>query len=274
MLTRNIISYVSIAAVLVLSVILYCRWFERHSAFFPTREIESTPDAIGLDYEDIYFETSDGRKINAWFIPAGRPRATVLFCHGNAGNISHRLEIIKIFNCLTLNMLIFDYRGYGRSRGWPSEQGTYLDAQAAYDYLISREDLNRKRIVIYGKSLGAAVAIDLAAKNKPCALISESAFTSAPEMGKLMYPYLPIKLMVTMRYDNISKIKSLTMPKLIIHSIDDEIVPFEYGRRLFDQSAEPKEFYQMHGGHNDAFLIAEQEFGKRIDRFLYACGIR
>ncbi|MEA3328502.1 MAG: alpha/beta hydrolase [Candidatus Omnitrophota bacterium] len=266
-------NYILTAIVIALLVILYCRWFERHNAFFPAGEIKSTPDSIGLDYEDIYFETSDGRKINAWFIPAARPRATVLFCHGNAGNISHRLEIIRIFNRLNLNMLIFDYRGFGRSRGWPSEQGTYLDARAAYDYLISRNDIAHKKIVIYGKSLGAAVAIDLALKVKPRALISESAFTSALEMGKLMYPYLPIKHIITMRYDNVSKIKELTVPKLIIHSIDDEIVPFEYGQRLFKQAAGPKEFYQMRGSHNDAFLMSEQEFEKRIGRFICACGI-
>ncbi|MEA3560690.1 MAG: alpha/beta hydrolase [Candidatus Omnitrophota bacterium] len=227
-----------------------------------------------MDYEDIYFQTSDSCRLNAWFIPASRSRATILFCHGNAGNISHRLEIIRLFNRLNLNTFIFDYRGYGKSKGWVSENGTYLDAQAAYDYLVSRDDVTGDKIIIYGKSLGAAIAIDLAAKTKPCALISESAFGSVLEIGRVFYAHLPLKLMLTMRYDNISKIRGLDMPKLIIHSIDDEIVPFEQGRRLFNEAGEPKEFYQMCGGHNDAFLMAKQEFKEKIDQFLRAYGIR
>lgn len=274
MLMKRIIGYISLVVVTVIFIIFYFRWFERHSAFFPIREIELTPDSIGLDYEDIYFKTSDGLKLNGWFIPAGRPRATILFCHGNAGNISHRLEMIRIFNRLNLNLFIFDYRGYGRSSGRPSEKGTYLDARAAYNYLISRGDVDKDRIIVYGKSLGGAVVIDLALKTKLCLLISESAFSSAPEIAKVIYPHLPIKIVVTMKYDNISKIKKLTLPKLIIHSIDDEIVPFEQGQRLFNQAAEPKEFYQMQGGHNDAALMAEQEFEGRINEFLCAYGIK
>lgn len=253
---------------------LYARWFERSNIYFPYRRIESTPDLIGLEYEDIYIETSDGVKLNGWFILAkDPPRATVLFFHGNAGNISHRLEIIKIFNDLDLNVFIIDYRGYGRSGGFPSEKGTYLDAQAAYDYLISRDDVDKEKIVIYGKSLGGAVAIDLATKVYARALISESAFTSVADIGQEVYPFLPIRLITTIKYDSLSKINKIDESKLIIHSKDDEIIPYHHGKKLFDSASDPKELYSMRGGHNEGILIYRDEYQKKCDKFLRSIGI-
>ena len=272
--TRKMIEYASLTIVIVILVVFYLRWFERYNIFFPTRKIQFRPDYIGLNYEDVYFKTADGVRLNGWFIPASPSSPTILFCHGNAGNIGHRLGIIRIFNKLNLNVFIFDYRGYGRSSGRPSEKGTYLDARAAYDYLLSRDDIDRDKIVFYGKSLGGAVAIELATRVNPCALISESAFTSTLDIGKEIYPFLPLRIIITMKYDNLSKIKGLRAPKLIIHSIDDEIVPLHHGRRLFEEAAEPKQFYQMTGDHNEAVARAEDEFAERIDRFLSAYEIR
>lgn len=268
------IEYAFLTIVIVAGVIFYLRWFERHNIFFPTRKIELRPDYIGLTYEDLYFNSPDGVRLNGWFIPASRSSPTILLCHGNAGNIGHRLGIIRIFNRLNLNVFIFDYRGYGQSSGRPSEKGLYLDARAAYDYLISRSDIDKDKIIFYGESLGGAIAVDLASRVDPCALITEGTFTSTLDIARELYPFLPVRLAVTMKYDTLSKIKDLTAPKLIIHSLDDEIVPFDHGRRLFEDAPEPKQFYQMSGGHNEAVSEAEDEFAERIDKFLSAYGIR
>ena len=266
---KKIMCYFLAFIIAILFIVLCVRWFERSSIYFPYRTIESTPDAVGLRYDDVYFKTSDGVRLNGWFIPASDPpRATVLFCHGNAGNISHRFDTIRIFNDLGLNVFIFDYRGYGRSKGLPSEKGTYLDALAAYEYLLTRKDVDKKRIVVYGKSLGGAVGVELAAKTGVCAVISDSAFTSTIDIGKEVYPFLPLKLFITMKYDTLSRIGELSVPVLVIHSEEDEIIPFHHGQKLFEEAAEPRKFHRMRGGHNDAIIIYGDEFKEGIDVFL------
>jgi fermentation-respiration switch protein FrsA (DUF1100 family) len=253
---------------LLIIFILYLKYYEKKGIYFPIRKIDSTPREIGLEFEDVYFFSSDGIKLNGWYIPAKESRTTVLFCHGNAGNISHRIEIIDLFCKLGLNVFIFDYRGYGGSQGSPSEEGLYIDAQAAYKYLIDTRNLDEGSIVVYGKSMGANVAVELCSKVKPGALISESAFTSASDMGKKLFPFLPIRWLITIKYDALSKIKDMTIPKLIIHSEDDEIIPFQQGRKLFEAAPEPKEFYPMRGGHNEAIFQAKEDFVNKIDAFL------
>jgi hypothetical protein len=248
--------------------ILYLKYYEKKGIYFPQKNIVLTPGEIGLEFEDVYFLSSDGIKLNGWYIPAGESRATVLFCHGNAGNISHRLETIDMFCGIGLDVFIFDYRGYGKSQGSPTEEGIYLDAQAAYTYLIDKRNLNEGSIVVYGKSLGANVAVELCSRINPAALISESAFTSALAMGKKMFPFIPVKWLITIKYDALSRIKDITFPKLIIHSEDDEIIPFQHGRKLFEAAPEPKEFYPMRGSHNDAIFQAKGDFVKKIDTFL------
>ncbi len=272
---KKLLFYILVTISAAAFVVLYARWFERSSIYFPSGYIEATPASIDLPFEDVYFKTSDGVTLNGWFIPAGTlPRATVLFCHGNAGNISHRLDIIRMFHDLGLNVFIFDYRGYGRSGGWPSEEGTYLDALAAYDHLLAEKGIDKDRIVVYGKSLGGSVAVDLASKVNVRAVICDSVFTSTVDMGKEIYPFLPVELIVTMKYDALSRIGKLSAPKLIIHSEEDEIVPFSHGEKLFKNSTEPKELYRMRGGHNDAIFIYWDEFKERIDGFLTErCGV-
>ncbi len=246
----------------------YLRYFEKKGIYYPSKEIVFTPADIGIKYEDVFFRTDDNLMLNGWFIPAGNARGTLLFCHGNAGNISHRVEIAEIFNKLNLNVFIFDYRGYGRSQGTPSEKGLYQDAQAAYQYLLSRRDINKQTIVVYGKSIGANVAIDLASKVKVAALISDGGFTSSYDMGKKLFPYLPIQWIITTKFDALAKIKDITIPKLIIHSKDDEIIPFRMGKKLFESAASPKEFYQMRGTHNEAIFMNRDEYTSNIDKFL------
>jgi len=249
-------------------LILYLKYYEKKGIYFPVRKIHLTPKEIGLEFEDVYFFSSDGVKLNGWYIPAKETRATVLFCHGNAGNISHRIDVIYLFYKLGLSVFIFDYRGYGRSQGRPTEEGLYLDAEAAHKYLIKSRNLNEGSIVVYGKSIGANVAVELCSKVKIAALISESAFTSALEMGKKLFPFLPLKWIISIKFDALSKIKNITVPKLIIHSEDDKIIPFRHGRKLFEAALEPKEFYPMRGGHNDAIFLASEDFVSKIDAFI------
>jgi len=249
-------------------LILYLRYYEKKGIYFPQRKIHLTPKEIGLEFEDVYFFSPDGVKLNGWYIPAKEARVTVLFCHGNAGNISHRIDVIYLFYKLGLDVFIFDYRGYGRSQGKPTEGGLYLDAQAAYKYLIEKQNLEEESIVIYGKSIGANVAVELCSKVETAALISESAFTSALEMGKKLFPFLPLKWLISIKFDALSKIKNITVPKLIIHSEDDKIIPFRHGRKLFEAAPEPKEFYPMRGGHNEALFLAKEDFVNKIDLFL------
>jgi len=241
---------------------------EKRSIYFPMRHIEFTPRSIDLDFEDITFRAADGIELNGWFIPASKRSPAVLFCHGNAGNISHRLEHIGIFHALDLSVFIFDYRGYGKSRGSPSETGTCLDAVAAFDYLKKRTEETKNAVVVYGESLGGAVAIDLAGKRAADALIVEGTFASVPEMASHIYPFLPIAPFIGIRYDSLSKVNKIRAPKLFIHSRDDEIVPFEQGRRLYEAAVGEKTFLEMRGGHNDAVIQAKEMYISTIARFL------
>ena len=239
--------------------------------YFPQRDIQQTPKDIGLDYEDVYMKTKDGVTISGWYIPTENEKGVVLFCHGNAGNISHRLESINIFYNMGLSVLIFDYRGYGKSEGKPSEKGTYLDAEAAWNYLVSIKGKPPRKIILFGRSLGAAIAADIALKESPAGLIIESSFLSVFEMGKKYYPWIPVRLISKFDYSTIDKIQSITSPKLIIHSPDDEIIPFEHGKKLFEKAVQPKEFLQIEGGHNEGFLISGNLYLKGIKGFLNKC---
>ena len=258
-----------ILALAFLSAIwLLLRKFERSQMYYPFVELEATPDQVGMIYEDVFLSAEDGVRLHGWWIPAERDRGTLLFCHGNAGNISHRLELIAVFHRLGLNVLIFDYRGFGRSEGSPDEHGTYRDVEAFYRYLRQEKGIAPEQIVIFGRSLGGAVAIELARRAEAAALVVESAFTSAVDMGKLIFPFLPVRLLVQNQYDSILKIGELNLPVLIIHSPDDELVPFEQGERLFNAAREPKEFLRIAGGHGDGFLITGEAYAEGIAEFL------
>jgi len=245
---------------------VFLRYFERSSIFYPGKVIEFLPQEVGLDFEDVFFRTSDNLKLNGWFVPCAGAKFTLLFCHGNAGNISHRLEKIKFFQRLGCNVFIFDYRGYGLSQGSPSEKGLYLDTQAAYAYLLSRP-VQENQIIGYGESLGSAAIIDLAQRHQLAALIIEGAFSSAKDMSKNIYPFLPYWIF-SVRFDSQTKIKSIVAPKIIIHSLNDEIVPYALARRLYEAAALPKEFLQIRGGHNSCFYDSEPLLKEKIADFL------
>jgi uncharacterized protein len=247
---------------------LLIRRFERSHIYYPDPALEISPAEIGLGYEDVDLASSDGVQIHGWWIPASDNRGTILFCHGNAGNIGHRLDSIRIFHQLGLNVFIFDYRGYGKSTGSPSEEGTYRDAAAAYIYLREVRMLEPEKIIIFGRSLGGAVAVQLAGEQEAGALICESSFTSAVEMGKVVFPYLPVNLLVFDKYDSIARVGRLSLPKLFIHSREDDMIPFEQGERLYRAAASPKEFLEIQGGHNEGFLDSEDIYREAIDNFL------
>ena len=234
----------------------------------PSRKLTASPADVGLDYEPVTLTTSDQVKLQGWFIPASDAIGTLLFFHGNAGNISHRLDSLKLFHDLGLSTLIIDYRGYGRSQGSISEHGTYLDGEAAWDYLVRARKIPARRIVIFGRSLGAAIAAHVAAVEKPGALILESAFTSVPDMGARLYPALPVRLLSRYEYNTRKMLLAVSCPVLIIHSPHDDIIPFENGLQLYESAREPKMFLKMKGGHNEGFLVSGQVYRDGIRDFL------
>ncbi|NJD55333.1 MAG: alpha/beta hydrolase [Nitrospirae bacterium] len=251
---------------LVLVAFVYLR--QAKMLYFPSREIEATPADVGLAFNEVTVRTSDGLSISAWYVPSPQARGALIFCHGNAGNISHRLDSLKIFHDLGLSVLIFDYRGYGRSEGEPTEKGTYLDAEAAYDYLVKTKGIAPARIIIFGRSLGSAVATELAMRRAAGALIIESGFTSVTDLGRKFFPHMPVRLISRFHYASIDKVCGINIPKLFIHSPDDEVIPFEQGMRLFEKAGEPKEFLKIRGGHNEGFLMSGEQYTGGIDRFI------
>jgi hypothetical protein len=271
MTLQNLVSLLLLVAVCYGAIALYLFIMQPRLLYYPDmpgRELEATPADVGLAYEDVALQTRDGVRLHAWFIPVEQPRASVLFCHGNAGNISHRLDSIRLLHSLGLQVLIFDYRGYGRSEGTASEKGSYRDVDAAWHYLLEVRDLPEAGIIIFGRSLGAAVAADLASRTRPAAVILESAFTSVPDMAAGIYPWLPVRLLSRYRYDNLDKMALISAPLLLVHSRQDEIIPFAHGERLFERAREPKQFLEISGGHNDAFLTSRKAYTHGLKTFL------
>ncbi len=258
--------FILISVWILLSILLYL--FQPGFIYYPYKKVEVTPAAIQLKYEDVFLTTSDNIKLNGWWIPRLNSRATLLFLHGNAGNISHRLDSIKIFHDLGLSVFIIDYRGYGNSEGKPSEKGTYLDAEAAWQYLVNEKNIASDEIIVFGRSLGGAVASWLATKHTVAGLILESTFTSIEDMGRHYYPYLPVKFLARIKYPTLKRISQVNSPVLVIHSPDDDIVPYQLGKKLFVQANEPKQFLNLTGGHNEGFLSSGNLYIQGLNNFL------
>ena len=261
--------------ILVLSVIFVSVFvggtvaLEGRFIFFPAKDLEGTPADLALDYQDAFFATSDGLRLHGWFVP-GPKATTLLWLHGNAGNISHRLENIEmIHHRLGVSVFIFDYRGYGQSQGNPSEQGTYQDAQAALAYLRSKPEVIDDSVVLFGRSLGGGVAVDLATKEQVQGVILESAFTSIPSMAKRAYPLLPVGPFLRTRYDSLAKIGKISAPLLMIHSRDDEIVPYQEGMMLYEAASQPKRLYSISGAsHNNTHIRGGEGYWQALEEFL------
>jgi hypothetical protein len=233
----------------------------------PGRELAVTPTAAGMDYEDVAITASDGVPLHGWFVPGSTERV-LLFFHGNAGNISHRLDSIRQFHDMGLSVMIIDYRGYGQSGGSATEAGLYRDAEAAWQYLVGTRDVKPENVVIFGRSLGASVASRLAGQQHPLALIVESSFTSVPEIAQELYPWLPVRLLSRVNHATRDHVGDAPCPVLVIHSRDDEIIPFHHGQEIFAAASEPRTFLELRGSHNDAHLRDERTYLEGVSAFL------
>jgi hypothetical protein len=245
-------------------------WFERSQLFKPTREINETPATFGVEFEDVAFVAEDGCLLHGWWMPHPQARGTLLYCHGNADNVSGRAEICARVHALGVNVFLFDYRGYGRSRGRPSEHGTYRDARAAYEVVRARHhDAEDPPVVVYGVSLGGAVAIQLALDRPVKGLIVENTFTSIAEMGDRLYPWLPVRLLGQARYASLDKVTRLAAPSLWAHSVEDELIPVDMGRRLFSAAGGPKRWVNLRGAHGEGGWKEDAAYLRTVDEFLH-----
>lgn len=255
------------------------RWFEHSQVYHPDRVFMASGAELGRPFEDITFKASDGVELNGWFFPANtnsaRGHLAVLLCHGNAGNISHRLELCRALLETGVSVFAFDYRGYGRSQGRPGEEGTYRDAQAAHRWLQQR-GFSGANIVAFGESLGGGVVSELALRVSLAGLILQSTFTSVTDMGAELFPWLPVRWLGAIKYDTCSKLPRLKVPVLVMHSRTDELVPFRHGQKNFAAANPPKLFWEIKGTHNDplldrkAFLDGLQKFLRQIEAHLQA----
>jgi hypothetical protein len=239
--------------------------------YFPLRALEGSPREVGLDFEELRFETSDGERLHGWWIRAGRRPALahVLFFHGNGGNISHRLGTARALVDAGFDLLLFDYRGYGLSSGTPSEEGTYRDARAARGALLERAGVDPARLVHLGESLGGAVAAELALEHPPLGLVLQSTFTSVRDIARLHYPFVPA-FVVPNAYPTLDRIRRLRSPVLLIHGEHDDIVPVAHGRALFEAAPEPKTMHVFRGaGHNNLVEVASDSYSAAL-----ACWLR
>ena len=248
-------------------LVLLMFFTQERLVFLPFGEVEGSPAQIGLAYEELWLDTADGERLHGWFVPHPEPRAALLFFHGNAGNISHRLDSLRIFHHLGLSVLIIDYRGYGLSSGRPSEQGVYRDAEAALAWLQGRDSTGQ--LVYFGRSLGAAVAAWLAVEHPPAALIMESSFSSLPELGAELYPWVPVRWLARMQFDSAARLGGVNAPLLLVHSREDEIIPFHHSERLLASHGQAQ-LLVIHGDHNRGFLHSGRHYVDGLDGFLDA----
>ena len=260
----------------VLALLLLCAVFlvacEDRIIYHPYKYPEGiwNPSSFNVHVEDVFFQAKDGTKLHGWYIPSANARATLLWFHGNAGNLTHRLENIQQLQPLNINIFIFDYRGYGKSEGKPSEAGIYQDSQAAYDFLIQKKNVvPTENLFLFGRSLGGICAVEVASGNEATGLILESVFTSAKDMAGQVFPLLPIGWAIRSKFSAIEKVPDLKLPKLFLHGTKDEIVPYKLGRKLYSSAADPKEFYDIEGaGHNDTYAVGGREYFSALNRFI------
>lgn len=251
---------------------LYLYLFQANYIYFPdlpSREVEASPKDVGLPFEPLKIRTEDGETLDGWFVPAPAGKEVLLYLHGNGGNIGHRIDVIRTFHSLGLGVLIFDYRGYGRSTGKPSEEGTYRDALAAWNHLTQERRIPPEHIVLFGESLGGSIAAWLAERHPPRALVLYAAFTSVPDMAKTLYPFLPTGLIARYRYDTRAALAKGHSPLLILHSTEDEIIPYSHALELFAIAPEPRKLVSLRGGHNDAIFVSGGAFEQALRDFLH-----
>lgn len=266
---KGIMSSTLVSVVVFLTVL--GGWFyllQPAMIFLPSRQLYATPTEWGLEYEDVWLSTEDGVRLHGWYLPRSGARRVLLFFHGNAGNISHRQASIEIFHRLGLNVLIVDYRGYGRSEGRPSEDGLYRDAAAAWGYLVRERGVAAADIIVFGRSLGGAVAGWLAAEVRPGALILESTFSSARDFVTQTYPLLSWVIVRRYEFDTAARLAAVRCPVLVLHSRDDEIMPYALGERLYQAARPPKVFNELRGDHNGGFMLSQPGYEQGLAAFI------
>lgn len=270
---KSQLRYITIRLLLILLVINLWMYFQQPAiTFYPYRELMATPVDWQLDYEEVSLTTADGVRLHGWYLPQQggqeESRRALLFLHGNGGNISHRGESLTIFHRLGFNVFIFDYRGYGQSEGKPGEEGIYKDAKAAWRYLVEQRGFAPTDIVMFGRSLGGAVASRLAAEVRPGALILESTFSSARELAQALFPVL--SRIVVMRYDfkTSTYLRQVHCPVMVVHSPDDDIIPFHLGQKVYAAANPPKSFTTLRGDHNSGFLISQPDYEESLAEFI------
>ncbi len=250
---------------------LFLMIFEKRLIYYPAAEVDVTPAALQLPFEEVAIDVEPGIRLHGWFIKSSKEpaAATILFSHGNAGNIADRLDRVKTWRSLGVDFLLYDYRGFGRSTGSPDEEGTYRDGRAAYDYLVKSRGVDPTRLVLMGESLGCAISLQLALDRKAKGLVLEAPFASIPHMAAAIYPFLPAKLFVRTRYDNLLKIPLLKMPVLIVQGTQDEVIPVAQGRMVFDAAPQPKKYLGIEGAHhNDVYVIGGARYLRELASFL------
>lgn len=246
-----------------------CMYLQQSSMiFFPYATLDQTPAEWGLVYEDVFLDTEDGVRLHGWYIPRHGSKQALLFFHGNAGNISHRGASVEIFHRLGLNVFIFDYRGYGKSEGKPDEKGLYKDARAAWRYLSKERGFGQEEIILFGRSLGGAVAAELATEIQPGGLILESTFSSAKDVANAVFPVLSRLIFLRYDFDTAAHVRRVACPVLVLHSPDDEIIPFRLGEKVFQAANEPKSFVKMRGDHNSGILMSQPDYERALGAFV------
>jgi fermentation-respiration switch protein FrsA (DUF1100 family) len=269
-----------IALLLAAGLVAFVMLFEDRFIYFPTKYPEGAWDmsAASVKIEDVWFRAEDGVRLHGWYCTPRREtdgqalrRMTLLWFHGNAGNVTYRLGVIERLVELPADVFIIDYRGYGRSEGSPSEAGLYADARGAWDYLTVERQIPPADIVVFGDSLGGAVAIELATRVEPAGLIVQSGFTSIRDMAAEVMPFVPGFLLRT-KMDSLNKVAGVRAPKLFIHSPADELVPYRFGRQLYDAAPAPKQFYEVKGArHNETDLVGGRAYFEAIANFVRSC---
>jgi fermentation-respiration switch protein FrsA (DUF1100 family) len=276
------VKHIALLIALFVIIILMMALFERSLIFFPTRypigswDVEAVARGSGCEIEECYFTTDDSVRLHGWWVrrsEESRDDPLLLFFHGNAGNLSDRADLVlELANRLPAQVFVVGYRGYGRSEGKPTEDGLFLDARAAWRFLTDDRGVPGERIVVFGKSLGGAVAVDLAMDVDAAGLIVESSFTSIPEMAARHYPFVP-KFLIRTQMNSLSKIGMVSCPKLFVHSRADEVVPYELGRKLYESASQPKAFHEVVGaGHNETWLVGGAPYIEAISGFLSDAG--
>jgi fermentation-respiration switch protein FrsA (DUF1100 family) len=259
-------------AIAITGVLALMFFLQSRLVYFPDGQIIATPGDRGFAYEEISFEAADGVQLSAWYVPSQANRGVVLFSHGNGGNISYNLPYVELLHRLGLSTFIYDYRGYGKSKGKPSEEGTYNDVAGAWQYLTESRKVPAGQILLYGQSLGGPIAAKLATEKTPAALILDSTFTSFVDIAGYHYPFLPVRWLARFDYNTLDHVKKVRCPVLVIHSPDDEIAPFRQGVALYEAAPEPKSFVKLRGGHNDALFLSAEAYRAGLEAFLKKTG--